>query len=134
MASALQRLPAWLGGLLAATIAAEATTVPLIVLYFGQVSPSGPLANLIVPPLLAPVMFTAGATAAGGLLWPALGQLIGYLSWLFLSVMIWIVEELSSLPFAALPVGRPGVALVLAYFATLAAFLVHYLIFIKTVF
>jgi len=37
----------------------------------------------------------------GGLLWPFLGQLAGYVAWLFLSLMVWSVETFGALPGAA---------------------------------
>ena len=61
--------PGWLVEALAVSLAAQAATLPLILLQFGRLSLVAPLANLLIAPLVAPAMLVtaiclgAGATA-----------------------------------------------------------------------
>ena len=60
------------------SLAAQAATLPLILLEFGRLSLVAPLANLLIAPLVAPAMLltaiclAAGAALAAGLpAWPS---------------------------------------------------------------
>jgi competence protein ComEC len=90
------RLP-WIPGVLrdplAATVAAEAATWPLMLANFHQVSFIAPLANALVLPLLPAIMVIGGAGAiigsvAGPLGWPAL-QIAGVIASWFRIVIEW---------------------------------------------
>ena len=66
------RTPGWLLEALAVSLAAQASTLPLVLLEFGRLSLVAPLANLLIAPLVAPAMlvtaicFVAGAAVAVG--------------------------------------------------------------------
>jgi competence protein ComEC len=62
-----RRTPGWLIESLAVSTAAQAATLPLVLLQFGSLSLVSPLANLLIAPLVAPAMLlTAVAFACGG--------------------------------------------------------------------
>ncbi|HSH21159.1 MAG TPA: ComEC/Rec2 family competence protein [Candidatus Caenarcaniphilales bacterium] len=63
-----QRTPGWLVEALAVSLAAQAATLPLVLLHFGRLSLVAPLANLLVAPLVAPVMLAAALALAAGML------------------------------------------------------------------
>ncbi len=88
----------WLRGLLRASVAALAATLPITAWHFSELQPGGLLSNVVVVPLAELVVVPVGL--AGGLSsvpWPALGrpllllagfaaqlcgQLVGWFSWL----------------------------------------------------
>ena len=106
------RTPAWLLEALAVSLAAQAATLPLILVQFGQLSIVAPLANLLVAPLVAPAMlvtaicFVAGAAVALGV--PALViapvSLVGSL---VVGAMIAIAHVCAALPLASVILPEP---------------------------
>lgn len=90
---------------LASTLAAIMFTQPLILLYFGQVSLVAPLVNVVVLPLIPPAMLTGFAVAVLTALAPWLAVLVGWLAWLPLRAMVWVVTFGAALPIAAVQLG-----------------------------
>lgn len=99
-----RRLPDARGlkGILVMTLSAYIFTAPILIYNFGQISLVGILANLLIVPLLSPVMAGGFLFALAGIVWQPLGWLLSWPSWLLLSYIIKLVEWFSSTPFAAL--------------------------------
>jgi predicted membrane metal-binding protein len=113
IAARLGWMPSLLGDPFAATIAAEAATLPLMLASFHQLSIVAPAANALVLPLLPAIMVLGGggallAAVMGASAWP-LTQLLGsILSWPLIqasgAIAHWfriVVETAGSLPLAA---------------------------------
>jgi competence protein ComEC len=124
----LSRWPAWLREPVALTMAAQLTTLPVVLASFGRLSLVAPLANVLVVPLVPMVMLLCGIAAPLGALatslhLPLMGDAarwaVGGTAWLFLRSMIVIGQTAASVPFAALPVTAPG-WLALAWYPGLA--------------
>lgn len=95
----------WLTEPLIVSIAAQITTLPLIILYFGSLSPVTLIVNLLVLPV-QPALMILGALAVGtGLIVPIIGQLLFWLDMLFLAWTIGVVRAFAALPFASVTVG-----------------------------
>ncbi|CAN5639905.1 ComEC/Rec2 family competence protein [soil metagenome] len=107
-----QRTPGWMLEALAVSLAAQAATLPLVLLHFGRLSLVAPLANLLVAPIVAPVMLAATlALAAGALvtfgvpsLFVAPFTLLGSLA---VGSMIGIAGVSAGLPFASVELRPP---------------------------
>ncbi len=107
-----RRTPTWLLESLAVSSAAQAATLPLVLLHFGTLSLVSPLANLLIAPLVAPAMLlTAVAFACGvfiGLGVPALLfaplALVGSLT---IGATIAIAHLCASLPMANVVLATP---------------------------
>jgi competence protein ComEC len=84
-----------LGDSLLVTIAAQILVVPLILLHFGQFTPIGVLANLLVLPVQPTIVGLGGLAAMLGLVSLRLGQMLGWATWLFLTYTVRIVEWLA---------------------------------------
>jgi competence protein ComEC len=109
--------PAWLREPIALTLAAQLTTLPVVVGSFGRLSLVAPLANVAVVPLVPLVMLTCAIAAPLGALTSALqiGQLTdairwatGGSAWMLLHAMTVAGHVAASAPLAALPVEAPG--------------------------
>ncbi|MDP9468715.1 MAG: ComEC/Rec2 family competence protein [Chloroflexota bacterium] len=120
--------PAWLREPVALTLAAQLTTLPVVVASFGQLSLVAPAANVVVVPLVPMVMLLCaiaaplGAIATGLHLDPladAARWAVGGTAWLVLRAMIVAGQAAASVPFAALPLAAPG-WLALAWYPALA--------------
>ncbi|HLQ49778.1 MAG TPA: ComEC/Rec2 family competence protein [Candidatus Dormibacteraeota bacterium] len=98
-------LPDWLVESLAVSLAAQAATLPIVLLVFGRLAIISPLINLVVVPIVAPAMAAAGVALLGGLASmagaPALvATILGLPGWFLLAVMVGVVQAGARLPFA----------------------------------
>ncbi|MCB8922888.1 MAG: DNA internalization-related competence protein ComEC/Rec2 [Ardenticatenaceae bacterium] len=92
------------------TLAAQVLTLPLMAAYFGQLSLISLPANALILPAQPGVMVWGGLAALVGMVIPAIGQLFGWVAWLFLAYTIWLVRLFAAVPGAAVPVTvSPGV-------------------------
>lgn len=82
------------------TLAAQVFTVPIIFLYFKQISLISPLANLLVAETIPPLMVLGFLTAFLGKIHYILGYIPSLLCYGILSYIVWIVETLAKIPFA----------------------------------
>jgi competence protein ComEC len=85
------------------TIAAQILTLPLLIAYFGQWPLLNLPANLLILPAQPAVMILGILTTVSGLIWPALGQVFAWLTWLFLHYTIEMVSFFAAIPGAAVP-------------------------------
>ena len=113
----LRRWPAWLREPVALTLAAQLTTLPVILATFERVSLVAPLANVVVVPLVPLVMLASAVAAAAGILasvvqvpvvTDAVNWFAGGSAWLGLRLMIMAGTGAAALPLAAMPVAAPG--------------------------
>jgi competence protein ComEC len=106
------RLPGWLVESLAVSFAAEAATLPLVLLVFGRLALIAPAVNLVVVPLVPPAM-AAGAVAllAGAGVGLGLPSIVGTIAalpgWIFLALMVAVVRGAASLPLASATLEPP---------------------------
>jgi len=84
------------------TLAAQTLTIPLILYTFGRISIIAPLANILVLPLIPTAMLVGFLAALITLLWPFLGQVVGWLEWLLLKYMTMVVGALSRISWASI--------------------------------
>ncbi len=104
------------------TLAAQITTMPLIIFAFHRLSLIGLVTNLLVLPAQPAVMILGGLATMVGMIAPPLGQIIAWIAWAFLQWTIIVVDATARVPFASLPVGYFDAALVgLYYFALFIA-------------
>ena len=99
------RVPGWLAESLGVSLAAQAATLPIILVAFGRLALLSPLVNLVVVPLVAPAMAAgivalgAGALVMGGA--PVVvGAVLAAPAWVILRILVGVVEIAASLPFA----------------------------------
>jgi competence protein ComEC len=117
------RVPSGLVEALGVSLAAQAATLPLVLVDFGRLSLVAPLANLAAAPLVAPVMPCSGlALVAGGAVSAGapslLGSLAGAFGGLVIGALVSVVRISAALPGASLTLD-PVVAWILATAAVL---------------
>ena len=103
------------------TLAANVTTLPLVVYYFGRLSVVSLLTNVLILPAQPPIMLAGSAGVVAGMVGlEPVGRLILALPWLCLTWTVNVVQWTASLPGASLEItGYGGGALVGAYTAIL---------------
>jgi competence protein ComEC len=114
--SGLSQWPAWLREPVALTIAAQLTTLPVILVNFERLSLVAPLSNVLVVPLVPLAMLASATASIGGVVvaWLPLGPIgeaagwfLGGSAWLVLRAMIAVGQATASLPLAAVDVTVP---------------------------
>jgi competence protein ComEC len=104
-------------GTVATTAAAQVLSLPLLIMWFGQLSVVTLLANAIILPVQALLMILGGLATLSGMLWLPLGQVVMSLPWVLLNWTIAAVEALARFPLATVALSLPA-WLVSAYYAT----------------
>ncbi|MCL5093593.1 MAG: competence protein ComEC family protein [Patescibacteria group bacterium] len=83
------------------TLAAQFTTLPLILYNFGIISIIAPLANILILPLIPLAMLFGAVAGIFYFLLPQLGELLGWTSYLFTEYIIKTTDFLSKIPFSS---------------------------------
>lgn len=111
----LARWPAVIREPLALTLAAQLTTLPVVLLNFERLSLIAPLANVVVVPLVPLVMLTAALAAIVGVahqLLPLVGDLLawatGGAAFVYLRLMIVAGQAMASVPMASIELAAPA--------------------------
>ena len=105
-------LPGWLCESLGVSLAAEAATLPVVLVTFGRLALIAPLVNVIVVPLVPPSMALGVVAMAGGLAAQAglpqeAANAVALPGWVVLTVLVGIVQVAASLPFASVALVPP---------------------------
>jgi competence protein ComEC len=107
------------GAFILLTLAAQLTTLPLSIYYFGQLSLVSLIANLLILPAQPPLMILGGLAVITGLVFLPFGHALSYIAWPFPAFTIGVVEGLARLPYASLSLGPVGWGWVLLFFILL---------------
>lgn len=84
------------------TVSAQLFTIPLLVLQSGDFSLISPFANIFVLPLVPMVMLCSFLALVGSfIVWP-IGQFLGFLTYVLLTIMLAIVNFFVNLPFSTI--------------------------------
>jgi competence protein ComEC len=109
--------PAWIREPVALTLAAQVTTLPVILVNFERLSLVAPIANVLVVPIVPLAMAASAVAALGGVLLnaislepvgDAMAWLMGGAAWLVLRAMIEVGGLMASVPMAAVDVTVPA--------------------------
>lgn len=84
------------------TLAAQVGTLPIILFTFKRISIISPLTNVLVGWTVAPATIFGLMASLIGLIIPQLGWVISWVSYVFLSIFVFIVDITSQIPFASI--------------------------------
>ena len=108
------------------TLAAQVTTVPVLLIHFQRLSISAFLANPLILPPQPLVMMLGGVTVVAGAIFQPIGQFLAYLLWPLLAYTIAVVEWAASFPGGVFVTGQAGFVFALLYYVILfGLFFVH---------
>jgi len=102
------------------TLAAIIAVWPVVAYYFGIISFAGPLATFLALPALPGIIITGVLTGGLGFIALPAAQVIGWLTWLFLSYIILVVSGLAVSPLSFIEVGPVDATLIWIYYLALA--------------
>ncbi|HEX8231027.1 MAG TPA: ComEC/Rec2 family competence protein [Chloroflexia bacterium] len=114
------KVPQLLGVPLSASLGAQLSTAPLILLFTGRFSTVSPLATLTTEFMLLPLMLAGIAGGLAGAMFGQVGSLVSLLAWPPATWMIESVRWWASLPAASLEVGEVGLPWVVGYYLLVA--------------
>ena len=83
------------------TLGAMSVTTPLCALYFGSVSVSGLMTNLLILWPVSFVFYGIMATCLAGVVWLPLGAALGWVFAWPIRLILWVTDMISKLPVAA---------------------------------
>jgi competence protein ComEC len=124
----LHRWPGWIREPVALTLAAQLTTLPVILVNFERLSLVAPIANVLVVPFVPIAMLFSAIVSVVGVLngsvhLPVMSDVLVWLAggaaWLVLRVIVWLGTTVASVPHAAVDVAVPP-ALAIAWLPMLA--------------
>lgn len=102
LAMTMHSLYSFLENDLRTTLAAQAFTIPLILLTFQRISLVSPLTNILIGWIIPPLTVLGMGTAIAGYIFLPLGQLFAWFAWVLLHYLILVIELTSRLPFASI--------------------------------
>jgi competence protein ComEC len=124
----LRAWPGWIREPVALTLAAQLTTLPVILLNFERLSLVAPIANVLVVPFVPLAMLCSAIASVAGVIdgavpVPIIGQALtwfaGGAAWLVLRVIVTLGSAVASVPHAAIPIQIPA-PIAVAWFPLLA--------------
>jgi competence protein ComEC len=97
---------------LGVSLAAQAATLPVILVSFGRLAILSPLVNLAIVPLVAPAMAAGLVALGGGAIVlaggpPVVGAAMAAPAWVMLRLLVTIVETTAGVPFASVTLAAP---------------------------
>jgi len=115
----VERLAVPLTQYLLFTLIAQVMVLPLLAFHFRRLSWLFLVANPLVLPVQPLVMVLGGVALLGGLLFPGLGRVLGYLAWPFAAYTNRMVTWLAALAPTSLALNHFSIAWVILYYVVL---------------
>jgi competence protein ComEC len=117
----VERLAGPVGEYLLLTLAAQVTTLPLMIYYFKRLSLTSLIANPLILPAQPAVMVLGGISVLSGMVFQPLGQIIAWITWPFMAYTIRIVEWLAGIAHGSIALGQVAFPLIIIFYAILFA-------------
>ena len=114
-----QRLAGPVGEYVLFTLAAQVTTLPIMIYHFRRLSLSSLLANPLILPAQPAVMVLGGLAVILGLIYFPIGQLAAYLAWPLVVYTVRTVEWIAHLTNGVLEIGAVGLLSVALFYGAL---------------
>lgn len=121
-----QKLPNFFGlkGNLVATLSAIILTTPLILYQFGRFSVVAPIVNVLILSVIPSTMMIGFVMGILGLIWWPIGQIVGWLAWVLLSYIIFVVETFAKISWVSWQAGKIHWIWLLTFYSLIILFLI----------
>jgi competence protein ComEC len=117
-----ERLAGPVGEYFLLTLAAQLTTLPLMIYYFKQLSLTSLIANPLILPAQPAVMVLGGISVLSGMVFQPLGQIIAWIAWPFIAYTIRVVEWLAGISHGSIALGQVAFPIILIFYGILFTF------------
>ncbi len=101
------------------TLAAQLTTLPLMMYYFKRISLTALIANPLILPAQPALMVLGGLSILTGIIFRPVGQLLAWAAWPFTAYTIRVVEWMATIPHSSISLGRIAFPIILLFYAML---------------
>ncbi|MFA5835494.1 MAG: ComEC/Rec2 family competence protein [Bellilinea sp.] len=101
------------------TLAAQLTTLPVVLVHFNRLSLTAMLANPLILPVQPGVMILGGVALIAGMVLPAIGQILAWLAWPLAAYTLRVVEGLARIQSGAVSIGEFTPWMALAFYVVL---------------
>ncbi len=108
------------------TLAAQVTTLPILVYNFGRIPIISLLANILILPVLPYIMGAGFIFGLSATFWHFLGKILIWPVWFMFAYITKLVEFLSKIPFATKEISNVHWTWLLGYYILLIGFLLWY--------
>jgi len=108
-----------------ATLSAQLAVLPLLVIYFGQLSLISPVVNLLILLFIPQTMLLGFLAGVAGMIWLLAGKIFGWVVWLFLTFELAVIKFFASLPLASVKMNW-GWTIAMIYYVILVLFLYRF--------
>lgn len=105
--------------ILIATLSAQLAVLPLLLVYFGQLSLISPLVNLLILLFIPQTMLLGFTTGILGMIWLLPAKLFAWISWLYLTFELSIIRFFANLPLASVSLKWNWLLAIFYYFIIL---------------
>lgn len=119
----LDRLMGPIAALLSVTLAAQIVTLPIMAYHFKQVSLVSIVTNLIIIPLIAPILTVAFISVLAGLLSFRTGLLINRITNSILDYINWVTSKSGAIPYSSIEVGEIRPIYLIGYYIIVLGFI-----------
>jgi len=116
----------WINSLVIPTLSALIMVTPIIMINFGRVSLVAPFTNVVVVPLVPLAMLLGFWAVVGGMIWPILGSVLGWVAWLPLRLMVAVAEYMKNLPWASVNLEVQAGWWLVVYYLVISGILIWY--------
>jgi len=116
----LSKKTGFFGTLLSVTLAAQIGTIPIMAYHFRQISVISLVANLLIVPLLAPVLSISFVSVLFGIVSFRMGFLINKITNNLLNYINWISTKCAIIPYGSFEVDQVKIIYIFAYYILLA--------------
>ncbi len=117
--SIVRRFTPLIADALLLTLAAQITTLPLIIYHFQRLSLTSFFANPLVLPVQPAVMVLGGLAVIAGIIFLPLGKLLGYAAFPFVAYTVRVVELLDKIPGGVIVLGAVSLPVVILLYLIL---------------
>ncbi|HSB65021.1 MAG TPA: ComEC/Rec2 family competence protein [Anaerolineales bacterium] len=114
-----QKLAGPVGDYFLVTLAAQITTLPLMMYYFKRLSLTAMIANPLILPAQPAIMVLGGLAVLIGMVLQPMGQLLAWMAWPFTAYTIRMVEWLANIPHGSIALGQVALPIILLFYSGL---------------
>jgi len=117
--STIRKLAPPVGEFFLFTLAAQITTLPIVIFHFQRLSLISIIANPLILPVQPAVMILGGLAVLLEMVFPPLGQIVAAPTWVFVAYTVRVVELLGRIPAGVIVLGQVALPVVLLLYGIL---------------
>jgi len=111
--------------IIAMTLSAQITTLPIVVYNFERISLVSPIVNVLIVPLIPLTIIAGFISMFLGIIWLYLGKIFSIFTWFLLEYEIYVVSIFSKIPMASIEVNKIWIGWIILYYIIIILIVVN---------